>query len=394
MSDPIGFLHAFAHMLGIATLYPEGHPSRERAIDAAYEALADLPVPSAITFLEDEVVFGRERLRGLRSWDWGTRLVNARIQRIEIERRVSRDEFEGFLQEVLLRLSQGAVDTSEARQMRSLGIRFGKVDVDAAPDTSTWAEAAATLDVMLGEEAETFRWLLNEVQSNSSVPLLEAEAVVRSLSVAMCTDSPMVLPLLKLKEFDQYTTTHSLNVSVLSMALAETLGFRSPDVRAIGVAGLLHDIGKVRIPIEILTKPGKLTDDERAIMNRHPVDGAQYLMQSHDDLSLAATVAYEHHIMLNGGGYPKLHYQRDCATASKLVHVCDVFDALGTTRPYRDAWPMQEVFDYLEGRAGTEFDPDLVSAFIRTMKQGRAQIRVLTDDRSESSPLRSDQARP
>jgi putative nucleotidyltransferase with HDIG domain len=381
MNDPIGFLHAFAHVLGLATLYPEGHPSRERAIDTAYEALDGLPVPSAITLLDDEVVFGRERLRGLRSWDWGPRLVNAGIQRIELERRVSRDEFEGFLQEVLLRLSPGAADTSEARQMRSLGIRFGSVDVDVVDDATTWAEAAATLDLVLGEEAETFRWLLTEVPSKGSVPLLEAEAVVRSLSVAMCADSPMVLPLLKLKEFDQYTTTHSLNVSVLSMALAETLGFRSQDVRAIGVAGLLHDIGKVRIPIEILTKPGKLSDEERNIMNRHPVDGAQYLMQSHDDLSLAATVAYEHHILLNGGGYPKLHYARDCANASKLVHVCDVFDALGTTRPYRDAWAMDDVFAYLEARRGTEFDADLVAAFIRTMKQGRAQIRVLTDDR-------------
>lgn len=379
MNDPIAFLHAFAHALGLATLYAEGHPSRERALDAAYETLEGVPVPSAITFLDDEVVVGRERLRGLRSWDWGPRLVNAGIQRIEIERRVTRDEFEGFFQEVLLRLSQGALDTSEARQMRSLGIRFGSVDVEGVDAAATWADAAATLDLVLGEEAETFRWLLNEVQSNGSMPLLEAEAVVRSLSVAMCADSPMVLPLLKLKEFDQYTTTHSLNVSVLSMALAETLGFRSQDVRAIGVAGLLHDIGKVRIPIEILTKPGKLTDEERAIMNRHPVDGAQYLMQSHDDLSLAATVAYEHHILLNGGGYPKLYYKRDCATASKLVHVCDVFDALGTTRPYRPAWPIEDVIAYLEVRAGTEFDADLVSAFIRTMQQGRAQIRVLTD---------------
>jgi len=382
MNDPIAFLHAFAHVLGLATLYPEGHPSRERAIDAAFEALDGLPVPTAITVLDDEVVFGRERVRGLRSWDWGPRLVHAGIQRIELERRVSRDEFEGFLQEVLLRLSQGPVDTSEARQMRSLGIRFGAIDLDGVKDDATWAEAAATLDVVLGEEAETFRWLLHEVQSNGSVPLLEAEAVVRSLSVAMCTDTPMVLPLLKLKEFDQYTTTHSLNVSVLSMALAETLGFRSLDVRAIGVAGLLHDVGKVRIPIEILTKPGKLTDAEREVMNRHPVDGAQYLMESHDDLGLAATVAYEHHIMLNGGGYPKLHYARECATASKLVHVCDVFDALSTTRPYRAAWPMDDTFAYLEVRAGSEFDADLVAAFIRTMKQGRAQIRMLTDDRS------------
>jgi putative nucleotidyltransferase with HDIG domain len=382
MSDPIKFLYAFAHVLGISTLYPDGHPSRERAVDAAFDELDGLPVPSALTFLDDEVVFNRDRLRGLKSWDWGRRLVAAGIQRIELERRISRDEFDGFLQEVFVRLNPGSVDTSEARQMRSLGIRFGGVEMDERGDVKTWSDAAATLDLVLGEEADTFRWLLNEVRSNEEVPLLEAEAVVRSLSVAMCGDSPMVLPLLKLKEFDQYTTTHSLNVAVLSMGLAETLGFRSQDVRAMGVAGLLHDIGKVRIPLEILTKPGKLTPEEREVMNHHPVDGARFLMQSHDDLSLAATVAYEHHIMINGGGYPTLHYPRDCAVASRLVHVCDVFDALSTTRPYRPAWPMDDTLAYLEVRAGSEFDADLIAAFIRTMRQGQSQVRALTDDRS------------
>ena len=134
--------------------------------------------------------------------------------------------------------------------------------------------------------------------------------MVRSLSVAMHGDRRVVLPLLQLKEFDQYTTTHSLNVAVLAMALAETIGCRPADVRAFGVAGLLHDIGKVRIPLEVLTKPGKLTDEEFALMRKHPVDGARIIMQSHDDLELAAVVAYEHHIMLDGGGYPLLRYPR------------------------------------------------------------------------------------
>ena len=210
--------------------------------------------------------------------------------------------------------------------------------------------------------------------------MLEAEAVVRSLSVAMHGDSRMVLPLLQLKEFDQYTTTHSLNVAVLSMGLAESLGCRPREIRSIGVAGLLHDIGKIRIPLEVLTKPGKLTDEERAIMNSHPVDGARVIMQSEEELGMAATVAYEHHIMLNGGGYPAMHYKRECAMASRLVHVCDVYDALSTKRPYRDAWPTEKTMLYLEDRAGTEFDPDLVAAFIKTLRQGQAQVRVLSDD--------------
>ena len=128
---------------------------------------------------------------------------------------------------------------------------------------------------------------------------------VRSLAVAMHGDSQMVLPLVQMKEFDQYTTTHSLNVSVLTMALAEHVKLPATDVRAFGVAGLLHDLGKVRIPKEILSKPGRLSEAEREIMQRHPVDGARLIVSSDKNLDLAAVVAYEHHIMIDGGGYPK-----------------------------------------------------------------------------------------
>jgi putative nucleotidyltransferase with HDIG domain len=385
MSDPVRFLNAFAQALGVMTLYPEGHPSRERVVDVAFGELDGLSVPVghlSFTFLDDEVVFGRERLRELKSWDWGRRLVAAGIQRLEFERKVSRDEFDGFLNEVLARLVLSSVDSGEARQMRSLGIRFGAVGLEGQDrqETQSAAPSMTTLELALGEEAETFRWLQTQVRSEGSVPFLEAEAVVRSLSVAMHGDSKIVLPLLKLKEFDQYTTTHSLNVSVLSMGLAESLGCGAKEVRAIGVAGLLHDIGKIRIPIEVLTKPGKLTDQERGIMNQHPIDGAKIIMQSGEDLGTAAIVAYEHHIMLDGGGYPKLHYNRECTMASRLVHVCDVYDALSTTRPYREAWPSEKTMSYLEERAGSEFDPDMIAAFIRTLRNGEAQVRVLSDE--------------
>ena len=390
MSDPVRFLNEFAHSLAVMTLYPEGHPSREKAVDSAFEQLDGLSAGGELpsfTFLEDEVVFGRERLRDLKSWDWGKRLIAAGIERLELERKVTRDEFDSFLQEVLGRLMLSTVETSEARQMRSLGIRYGPVGLlgqeeifDPELDAAFAALPSGALRLTLGEEAETFKWLHNQVQSGGVVPLLEAEAVVRSLSVAMHGDSRMVLPLLKLKEFDQYTTTHSLNVAVLAMGLAESLGCRPKEIRAIGVAGLLHDIGKIRIPLEVLTKPGKLTDEERAIMNSHPVDGARVIMQSDEDLGMAATVAYEHHIMLDGGGYPVMHYARECVMASRLVHVCDVYDALSTTRPYREAWPSDRTMLYLEDRAGTEFDPEIVAAFIRTLRQGQAQVRVLTDE--------------
>ena len=384
MTDPTTFLHAFAQALSVLSLYPEGHPSRERAIDAAYQSLDGLTSAStvpAFTFLEGEVVYGREPLRDFKDWDWGYRLAAAGIERLQVERAVSRDEFEGFLQEINTRLTMSSASTSENRQMRSLGIRFGAVGVKghSLEVVKTESGSGAPSAVSLAEELETLKWLQDEVQSERAVPLIEAEAIVRSLSVTMHAERGTVLPLLQLKNFDQYTTTHSLNVSVLSMAVAESIGCRKTEVRALGMAGLLHDIGKIKIPIQILTKPGKLSADERRIINKHPVDGAKMILQSDEALDIAAVVAYEHHMMLDGGGYPTTHYGRDTALASRLVHVCDVYDALRTKRPYRDAWESDTVLKYLLEHSGTEFDPGLVNAFIEMMRRSETQVSQLPE---------------
>jgi putative nucleotidyltransferase with HDIG domain len=379
--DPARFLNAFAQALAAMALYRDGHPARERALDVAYQQIQDVQSDGTrplFTFLGDEVVFGRMPLRELKAWDWGKRLAEAGIQRLEFEDRVSREDFEGFLEEVLARLTLSAIST-EARQMRRSSIRFGAVGLKGETDIASEPLPTATISFSLGEEVDTLRWLQGEVQSTGAVPLAEAESVVRSLAVAMHGGRQIMLPLLQLKEFDQYTTTHSLNVAVLSMALTEFLGLSASDVRTFGMAGLLHDIGKIKIPLEVLTKPGKLTDEERALMNEHPVAGARILLEVEEDLDLAVVVAYEHHIMINGGGYPALHYARDCHQASKLVHVCDVYDALRTRRPYRDAWSFEKTLGYLEERAGLEFDRELCSAFVRMMKQWEGQVAILPD---------------
>ena len=379
--DPVRFLNAFAQSLAAMALYRVGHPARERALDVAYQQIQDLQGDTArplFTFLGDEVVFGNIPLRELKAWDWGKRLAEAGIQRLEFEDRVSREDFEGFQEEVLARLTLSAIRT-EARQMRRSSIRFGAVGLKGEADAAMEPLPTATISFSLGEEVDTLRWLQNEVQATGAVPLAEAEAVVRSLAVAMHGGRQVILPLLQLKEFDQYTTTHSMNVAVLSMALAEFLGLAGADVRAFGIAGLLHDIGKIKIPLDVLTKPGRLTDEERALMNEHPVTGARILLDVEADLDLAVVVAYEHHIMINGGGYPVLHYTRDCHQASKLVHVCDVYDALRTRRPYREAWSFDKTLGYLEERSGLEFDPELGGAFVRMMKQWEGQVAVVSD---------------
>jgi putative nucleotidyltransferase with HDIG domain len=382
MTDPVRFLTSFVQSLSTMALYGQKHPARERAVDRSFEALRELQTLDArpqFTFLGEETVYGQLSLREMRDWEWASRLANAGVQRLEFEPDVTRDEYEEFLDEVLARLALTAIDTSEMRTTRRTTIKFGAIGVRGeARDSRPIVEARLPLPGLgpsLLEEAAAVEWLHDEVGERGMLPLAEAEAVVRSLSLAMHGESEMLIPLLEMREFDEYTTTHSLNVAVLTMALAEHLELSAREVRGYGVAGLLHDLGKVRVPLEILNKPGKLTDEEREVMQRHTVEGARIIITSDRELDLAAAVAYEHHIMINGAGYPHCHFHRDCHQGSKLVHVCDVYDALRTHRPYRDAWESERVLDYIEKRAGTDFEPTIAAEFVRMMRllEGRVQ---------------------
>lgn len=382
MTEAVKFLTTFAQALATMSLYAEGHPARARGIAQAYERLQLLqetdPKPR-FSFLGQDVVYGELALRELGDWDWGVRLANAGVQRVEFHKGTTMEEFELFLNEVLARITLQAIDSSTRSPEKRSTIKFGAIGVKGEDQPKLIVPAATTnFTYTLGEEAETVEWMHKEVQETGELPLFEAESVVRSLSLAMHGDRNIVLPLLQMKEFDQYTTTHSLNVSVLTMALAEWMGMGPVDVRAFGVAGLLHDLGKVRIPKEVLTKPGKLTDEEWVIMRKHPVDGAKIIYESDHNLDLAAAVAYEHHIMINGQGYPRRHFERGVHAASKLVHVCDVYDALRTNRPYREAWEPERVLKQIESGAGPDFDLEAATAFIGMMQQWEAREAVLT----------------
>ena len=380
------FLHSLAQALSTMNLYKQGHPARERVIDRSFaliqEMVAENPHPE-FSFLGDEVVYGKTSLREMRDWDWSRRLNAMGIQRLEFEPDVTRDEYVEFLEEVYRRVANptATVDSAESRQTRRLTIRYGAIGIrtenEEARKVLEKDVQTATITYQMSEEIDAVKFMHEEILRSGGLPLLEAEAVVRSLSVAMHGESEMMLPLLMLKEFDQYTTTHCLNVSVLTMALAEHLGLNARDVRTFGVAGLLHDLGKVKIPMEILNKPGKLTDEERSVMQQHTVEGARLIITSDRELDMAAAVAYEHHIMINGGGYPKRHYTREVHKASNLVHVCDVYDALRTNRPYRAAWEAEKVLAYIEEKSGSEFEPGIASAFVTMMRAMEGKVQTM-----------------
>jgi putative nucleotidyltransferase with HDIG domain len=374
MSDPTRFLAALSQALSTTGLYGDEHPATARAVESSVERLQELQASHPklqFTFLSGEVLFGSETLPELEGWEWSSRLIKAGIERIEFTDPVQVEQFGRFLSILAVRLGIRTASSTDLWQMGDSSIRFGQVTlgVERGEQPQEAQLPVATVRYSLREEQETIHWLHHEIQSGSKLPIVEADAVVRSLSIAMHAEQAMVLPLLQLKEFDQYTTTHSMNVSVLAMALGEFLELGGTTVRALGVAGLLHDLGKVCIPRDILVKPGKLTDAERQVIQEHPVVGARILLASPDPMEIAAVVAYEHHIMLDGGGYPSLHDARGAQYASRLVHICDVYDALRTNRPYREAWDSERAIGYIASRAGVEFDPAMAQSFTAMMRK-------------------------
>ena len=377
MSDPVQFLQALSQALSTLGLYGAGHPATVRTADAAFERLLDLQTgePAVqFTFLSGEVLFGGEVQPELAGWEWSERLAGAGVERLEFADRITFDEFEWLLAHLAVRvgLSPEIVDP---RQTGPSSVRLGRVKLAGdALTASADAPAIARLSYNLHDERDTVRWVHDEVRNGNTVPLAEADGVVRSLSLAMHAEQAMVLPLLQLKEYDQYTTTHAMNVAVLAMALGDHLQLGPAAVRSIGFAALLHDLGKVCIPLDILNKPGPLDDAEREVVERHPGVGARILLGSRGVIDLAPVVAYEHHVMIRGGGYPHLPNARGAQYASRLVHVCDVYDALRTRRPYREAWSSEQALHYIETRAGLEFDPAIVRPFASMLRRWDCQI--------------------
>jgi putative nucleotidyltransferase with HDIG domain len=379
MSAASRFLTALSRTLSTMGLYGDDHPATRRAMDSAHAALQDLQATDPMvqfTFLSGEVLTGDEVLPELEGWEWSDELAEAGIERIEFLDRVDADQFGRLLTDLAARLGIRPASSADARQSGFSPVRFGLVTVDAGGRAPEEHLAMAGLSYALRDERDTVTWVHDEVRTAGRLHAAEADGVVRSLSLAMHAEQAMVMPLLQLKEHDQYTTTHSMNVSVLAMALGEFLELGAETVRSLGLAGLLHDLGKVCIPQDILNKPGRLTEAERQVVHAHPAVGARLLLTNSEDLDFAAVVAYEHHVMIDGGGYPHLPDARGAEYASRLVHVCDVYDALRTKRPYREAWESERAIAYIEGRAGIEFDPAIARSFVAMMRQWDRRVQT------------------
>jgi hypothetical protein len=193
----------------------------------------------------------------------------------------------------------------------------------------------------------------------------EGRDIVAAVMKALRQEEYLIDRLIRLQSHDDYTVTHSLNVCVMVVAQAAQAGFPDGMVRDVGLAALLHDIGKELVPGEILNKPGKLDREEFARMSLHPALGAIHLKKLALDTDLPVIVCYEHHIRYNRSGYPKVRYPEELHPVSLMTQIADVYDALRTYRPYRASLDQETTLGILREGRGTEFDPDHLDNFLK-----------------------------
>jgi putative nucleotidyltransferase with HDIG domain len=356
-------LRRFAAALRSGQLYSRNHPIITRNLEslaAAVNLLHTLDTSVVVGIVGDEVIVDDMPIsRGENTLGLVRRLKQIGVERVTIDRGVTSDELATFLDAVsTLEVTAGA----EPPPFPALPhIRVGRVTV---------AQRAATDQA----DMESFRRLYTEAVSVAESVWESAKAegqpdatiarsMIDGLAQAVSQNRTALLALTTLKNYDNYTFTHMVNVSILTMGQARALRIDGPLLREFGLAALMHDIGKVRTPLEVLNKPDKLTDEEFTIIKRHPVDGAEILRATPDIPTLAPAVAFEHHLRLNGTGYPHDIERKALNLGTMLCSIADVYDAMRSQRKYQQAHPSDRVLEVLRRSDGHEFDQHLVRRF-------------------------------
>jgi HD-GYP domain-containing protein (c-di-GMP phosphodiesterase class II) len=197
----------------------------------------------------------------------------------------------------------------------------------------------------------------------------DMDATVRlteHLAELISEDPAQALLLTTVKSYDEYTYHHMVNVCILSLALARAIGLSHEQSIALGIGGLLHDVGKVKVPREVLQHDGLLNEEQWRLIQRHPVDGAGLVaVTTHDPLHPAVSVVLEHHAAFDGSGYPSLSGRRVASLPSRIVSVADCFDAITSKRSYRKPEERRQALAILQTGAGRSFDPRVVRTFVR-----------------------------
>lgn len=293
-----------------------------------------------------------------------------KLVRLLAQKGVSRVDFlPGLGEEELLRLLDdlGRKDDPPGSYPH---LRLGSVEVGVSLPAAGGAVEAAWQAEQLGRVKDVYA----QVSPFRDLPVVGLAEIVGSFLVTFRRGANLLRLISPVKTHSDHTYAHAVNVSVLAMGLAERVGLKDQAVQDIGVAALMHDVGKLLVPLEVLHKPGALSKDEFAVMRQHPLFGAAYLARAEGITRLAVLAALEHHRRYDNTGYPTLRDSgRRQHAVSQIVAIADVYDALRSHRPYKRSLEMDEILAMMEKESGTAYNPALLGVFTAMMLQAAAE---------------------
>lgn len=229
------------------------------------------------------------------------------------------------------------------------------------------AQEAARAIKICAKSKQAVTSMFKEARMGKALSSDDALPIVEEISASVMRNPGALIGLARLKDKDDYTYMHSVAVCALMVALGRQMGLTDEQVRQAGLAGLLHDVGKMMIPLSILNKPGKLTDAEFDKIKGHPAEGHKMLLEGSSISDVALDVCLHHHEKVDGSGYPERLTDAQISLYAKMGAVCDVYDAITSNRPYKNGWePAESIRKMAEWSKG-HFDTTIFHAFVKSV---------------------------
>lgn len=361
-TDIVKIIAAFVAAVTNVKLYPPTHPQAVHFVDRLYSSIMQVfetePELTLVIVDNDIIAYGRPLVKTGDVEQSFVNLLHRRgIERITLLAGLPKYQLLQFISD----LANSNVESIAARSH----IKLGKVLSEGLQEgQSRVADEFADILSFQSRAAAELKAHYHEMLFNKRLDIDEVKELVADfIKIFDRSINPLRL-LSTIKSDDEYTYVHITNVAMLTISFADFLGFSVKHLHDIGTAALLHDVGKMAIPDEILNKPGPLDPYERAVMETHTIRGAQYIGRQDNIPRLTILAALEHHIRYDGTGYPKISENWQPNIVSQMISVADVYDALRSRRPYHEAIDREKVTAILCEDSGTVFNPALVENFL------------------------------